>query len=89
MVCAGLRHTAKLITAQLNHGLPLDCWENGVYEEVQRPAGRNVIGTKWVLRVKTDAEGNLDKFKARVVSKGFRQVEGVDYDETFVVKDNQ
>ena len=31
-----------------------------------------VIGTKWVLRVKTDARGNLDKFKAKVVVKGFR-----------------
>ena len=58
-------------------------WENGVYEEVQRPAGKKVIGTKWVLRVKPDVEGNFDKFKARVVAKGFRQVEGVGYDETF------
>ena len=49
---------------------------NGVYEEVQRPAGRKVIGTKWVIRVKTDAKGNLDKFKAKVVAKGFRQVRG-------------
>ena len=56
-----------------------------MYEEVQRPAGRKVIGTKWVLRVKTNAEGNLDKFKARVVAKGFRQVEGVDYYEVFAL----
>ena len=52
-----------------------------MYEEVPRPSGK-VIGTKWVMRVKTDASGNLDKFKARVVAKGFRQVEGVDYEET-------
>ena len=58
-------------------------WENEVFEEVDRPAGKKVIGTKWVLRVKTDASGNLDKFKARVVAKGYRQMEGVDYDETF------
>ena len=57
-------------------------WENEVYEEVPRPSGK-VIGTKWVMRVKTDASGNLEKFKARVVAKGFRQVEGVDYEETF------
>ena len=35
------------------------------------------------MRVKTDAFGNLDKFKATGVEKGFRQVEGVDYEETF------
>ena len=46
-------------------------WENEVYEEVPRPSGK-VIGTKWVMRVKTDAAGNLDKFKAKVVAKGFR-----------------
>ena len=54
-------------------------WENEVYEEVPRSSGK-VIGTKKVLRVKTDAGGNLDKFKARVVAKGFRQVEGLDYE---------
>lgn len=37
----------------------------------------------WVLRVKTDVDGNLDKYKARVVSKGYRQMEGMDYDENF------
>ena len=57
-------------------------WENGVYEEVPRPSGKG-IGTKWVMRVKTDESGNLEKCKAGVVAKGFRQVEGVYYEETF------
>ena len=30
-------------------------WQNKVYEEVARPAGTKVIGSKWVLRIKTDA----------------------------------
>ena len=33
--------------------------------------------------IKIDAEGKLDKYRARVVSKGFQEMEGVDYDETF------
>ena len=57
-------------------------WENADYEEVPRPS-RKVIGTKWVIKVKTDASGNLDKYKATVVEKGFKQVEGLDYEETF------
>ena len=57
-------------------------WSNNVYMEVDRPTGK-VIGSRWVLRVKTDAEGRIDKYKARVVAKGYRQMEGVDYEETF------
>ena len=47
-------------------------WKNKVYLEVERPAGKKVIGSKWVLRIKTDAAGEIGKFKARVVAKGFR-----------------
>ena len=36
-----------------------------------------------MLRIKTDAATNLNKYKARVVAKGFRQVEGLDYNETY------
>ena len=46
-------------------------WENEVFEEVERLAGRKVIGTKWVLRINTDASGNLDKYKAKIVAKGY------------------
>ena len=56
-----------------------------MFEEVPQPQGRKVIGTKWVLRVKMDAVGNLDKYKARVVAKGFRKMEGLDYDETYAL----
>ena len=58
-------------------------WKNGVYVEVARPVGKKVIGSKWVLRIKTNSAGKVDKYKARVVAKGYRQMEGVDYYETF------
>ena len=37
-------------------------WENSVYEEVPRPQGKKVIGTKWLFKIKTDVCGNLDKY---------------------------
>ena len=57
--------------------------ENGVFELVDRPKGKKVVKSKWVLRVKTNEKGEIEKYKARVVAKGFSQVEGVDYDQTF------
>ena len=57
--------------------------ENGVFEMVSNPRRKKMIGTKLVFRIKTDQDGNLDKYKARVVAKGLSQMEGVEFDETF------
>ncbi|GKF52073.1 putative ribonuclease H-like domain-containing protein [Tanacetum coccineum] len=45
--------------------------------------GKRVIGTKWVFRNKRDERGTIKKNKARLVAQGYRQEEGVDYDEVF------
>ena len=57
--------------------------ENQVFRLVPRPAGKKVVKSKWVFRVKYNETGAVEKFKARVVAKGFGQVEGVNYDQTF------
>ena len=57
--------------------------EDGVYEIVDRPAGKKMVKSKWVLCVKTNELGEMEKYKARVVAKGFSEVEGIDYDQTF------
>ncbi|GJV23373.1 putative ribonuclease H-like domain-containing protein [Tanacetum coccineum] len=54
-----------------------------VWVLVDLPYGKKVIGTKWVCRNKRDERSILVKNKARLVSQGFRQEEGIDYDEVF------
>ncbi|KAK8667494.1 hypothetical protein V6N13_007643 [Hibiscus sabdariffa] len=57
--------------------------ENQVWTLVEPPEGTKPIGCKWVFKKKTDMDGNVQIYKGRLVAKGFRQIHGVDYDETF------
>ncbi|KAK8559961.1 hypothetical protein V6N12_012772 [Hibiscus sabdariffa] len=57
--------------------------ENQVWTLVEPPEGIKPIGCKWVFKKKTDMDGNVQTYKGRLVAKGFRQIHGVDYDETF------
>ena len=57
---------------------------NGTFGEVvDLPEGRKAIDTKWVFKVKKDAYGQVEKFKARLVARGFTQQQGLDYDEIY------
>lgn len=57
--------------------------ENEVWDLVEKPKDRKIVGTKWVFKVKRDDHGNPERYKARLVAKGFTQQWGQDYDETF------
>ncbi|KAG7576575.1 Ribonuclease H-like superfamily [Arabidopsis thaliana x Arabidopsis arenosa] len=50
---------------------------------VELPEGKHSIGVKWVFRTKYHADGSVQKYKARLVVKGYAQEYGVDYEETF------
>ena len=55
----------------------------GTWKTVPRPPNKNVVGSKWVYRIKRKADGSIQKYKARLVARGFTQVYGVDYFDTF------
>ncbi|CAI5930399.1 unnamed protein product [Closterium sp. NIES-64] len=56
----------------------------GTWELVERPPGVNVMKNRWVLTTKYHVDDTVEREKARLVVKGFTQVYGADYDETFV-----
>ena len=56
---------------------------NKVMTLVKCPDGVTVIGMKWVFKNKSDENGIVIKNKARLVTKGYNQQEGIDYEETF------
>ncbi|CAI7829528.1 unnamed protein product, partial [Closterium sp. NIES-53] len=57
--------------------------ENETWTVTNLPPGRKALDCTWVLRVKTDAEGRLERRKTRLVIKGFQQREGIDFQEVF------
>jgi len=58
--------------------------DNQVWNLVDPPHGVRAIECKWIYKNKKDMDGNFHVYKARLVTKGFRQVQGIDYDETFL-----
>jgi len=57
--------------------------QNKVWDLVELPKDRKPVGSKWVFKLKTDADGNVERYKARLVAQGYAQQYGLDYDETF------
>jgi hypothetical protein len=57
--------------------------DNGTFELVQLPPGRKVIGSRWVFKVKRNADGSIERYKGRVVAMGNHQRPGLDFDDTF------
>jgi Reverse transcriptase (RNA-dependent DNA polymerase) len=57
--------------------------ENEAWVLEDLPPGAKAIPMKWVYKIKRDEKGNIERYKARVVAKGYEQREGVDFDEIY------
>ncbi|CAI7766459.1 unnamed protein product [Closterium sp. NIES-53] len=57
--------------------------ENSTWELVELPEGRKAITSKWLFKIKSDADGKIERYKSRLVAKGYQQKEKVDYKELF------
>jgi hypothetical protein len=57
--------------------------KNHTWHLVPAKKGINVIDSKWVFKVKRKADGMIDRYKGRLVAKGYKQRYGIDYEDTF------
>eukprot|EP00253_Pinus_taeda_P034620 PITA_34620 len=57
--------------------------KNEASDLVELPTGRKPIGGKWVFKKKTNVEGKVEKYKARLVEKGYSQVSRIDFGDIF------
>lgn len=57
--------------------------DNNVFDVVKKPEGRKIVRCRWVFALKRNSRGEVVRYKARVVAKGYSQIHGVDYDEIY------
>ena len=59
--------------------------KKSTWELVDLPKGKEVIGVKWVYKTKSNVEGKIERHKARLVVKGYKQQQERYYEETFAL----
>lgn len=57
--------------------------ENDIWEVVDLPKGKNAVGSKWIYKIKYQANGEVERFKAKIVAQDYNQKEDLDYHDTF------
>ncbi|XP_071739055.1 uncharacterized protein [Rutidosis leptorrhynchoides] len=58
-------------------------YRNNTWILTDLPGGRNPIGCRWIYKIKYKSSGEIERYKVRLVAKGYSQREGIDYEETY------
>ena len=56
--------------------------KNDVWDVVPRPRDKSIMSSVWIFKTKHSEYDNIEKYKAKFISRGFSQKEGIDYEET-------
>ena len=57
--------------------------DSGIWELTPLPPGKSVVGCRWIYTVKFLLDGSVERLKAHFVAKGYTQIYGLDFSETF------
>lgn len=57
--------------------------QNYIYDLVPRPSNANIMGSKWLFKMKLKENGKINRYKARLVAQGFSKIPSLDFRETF------
>lgn len=57
--------------------------ENNTWTLTPLPPGKRPIGCKWIFKTTLNSDGSVERYKARLVARGYTQIEGLDFHETF------
>ena len=76
--CPEHKHWKSAMEMEMN-----SIYSNDVWDLVKLPPDRKAIGSRWVFKKKTQDDGTVERYKARLVAQGYSQKPGLDYDETF------
>ena len=57
--------------------------KNHIWDLITLPPRQSLVGYKWIYKIKTCSDGSIKHYKARLITKGYTQEYGIDYEETF------